>query len=111
MPYNKVLTWQPRGRPGAYISVGSYNTVRDFIFQTLRAEDITLTELLELGKVHLIQSVPGDIAWNILIVKRDLEARGLIRNIVRWAPYKTHFLRLNQRVLKKYNRNLVQGNS
>ena len=107
-PPNKILTWQPRGRPGAYISVANYKTISNFILDALRTENITLKQLIELGEVRLAQEVHGNIAWNILIVKRDLEARGLVRNFVRWAPHKEYYMKLNMRVLKKYNHTAMQ---
>lgn len=99
----RILTWQPRGRKGAYISAKNYQLLRDFILQVLKTQEITLKELIDIAEVRLAHEIEKDISWNILMVKLDLEARGLIGTVVKWAPFREQVLKLKARELKKIN--------
>jgi len=100
-PRERILTWQPRGRKGVYISAGNYRVVRDFILQVLNAQEVTLTELIKIAEFRIAHRIDRDISWHVFMVKLDLEARGMIGTVVRWAPYKEQFLKLKRRDPKK----------
>lgn len=79
-----IQTLRPDGRPGEAIPKEEYDIWSYFILSTLAAaEELTLTELLEKADQKI--SLPGGskadskVSWYVLQVKRDLEARGLIK--------------------------------
>ncbi len=98
----KVLTWRPDGKKGNYILRKEYEVIRDFIFAILEDREITLNDLIEQADQQLLGKIEKDISWNVLVVKLDLEARGLITFIVRPVPQKLQVLKLKSRALKKY---------
>ena len=101
-PHDKILTWHPTGKRGAYIAKKNYDLTVDFILSVLKTREITLKDLIELGNVQLANKIDGDISWHILVVKLDMEARGLVAAVLKPVPYKSQFLKLRPRALKKY---------
>ena len=96
----KYLTWHPLGRPGAFISKKDYDVVRDFILSTLIAEEMTLLDLIALGEQKLSGQIGENIAWHILVVKLDLEARGVILSFLKLAPYKSQYIKIRRKASK-----------
>jgi hypothetical protein len=99
----KYLTWHPLGKPGAFISKKDYDVVRDFILSTLMSEEMTLMDLIALGERNLAGQIEENIAWHILVVKLDLEARGVIFSFLKLAPYKSQFIKLKRKASKGLN--------
>lgn len=102
-PGDKILTWHPAGKKGVYIAKKDYDLLCEFILTVLRAQEITLKDLIEMGDSQLALKIDRDISWQILVVKLDLEARGLITTVLKLAPYKLQFLKLSPGALKKYS--------
>ena len=98
----KILTWHPAGKRGVYMGKKNYDLISDFILSVLKAQEITLKDLMVLGDIHLVHQIDKDISWNILVVKLDLEARGLITTVLKPAPHRLQYLKLKYRALKKY---------
>ena len=99
----KYLTWHPLGKPGAFISKKDYDVVRDFILSTLVAEEMTLIELIALGERQLAGQIEENIAWHILVVKLELEARGIILSFMKIAPHKSQFLKVRRKSMRVLN--------
>lgn len=99
----KILTWHPEGRRGVYMARKDYDVIFDFICSALKAQELTITELIAMADVQLAGSIDNDISWYILTVKLDLEARGLITTVLKPSPYRSQFLKLRPRAWKKYN--------
>ena len=97
----KYLTWHPQGKAGCYISKKDYDTVRDFILSTLTSGEMKLVELIALGEQQLDGQVEENIAWHILVVKLDLEARGIIVSFSKFAPFKSQFMKLSRIATKQ----------
>ncbi|HMG93347.1 MAG TPA: hypothetical protein VK589_24990 [Chryseolinea sp.] len=97
----KMLTWHPLGRTGAYISKKNYDIVKDFILSAL-TDEMTMLDLIELGERVLASMIEDNIAWYILVVKLDLEARGIIVSFLKLAPHKAQFLKLRKKGIKKF---------
>ena len=97
----KYLTWHPQGKTGCYISKKDYDTVRDFILSTLSSGEIKLAELIALGEQQLDGHIDENIAWHILVVKLDLEARGIIVSFSKFAPFKSQFMKLSRIATKQ----------
>ena len=98
----KILTWHPLGKLGVYVLKKDYEITSDFILSTLDEEEMTLLELIERGERVLAHQVEENIAWHILVVKLDLEARGVIVSFLKLVPYKSQFLRLKKEGVKQY---------
>jgi hypothetical protein len=98
----KILTWHPLGKVGVYVPKKDFEVISDFVLSTLEVEDITLLELIERGERALAHLVEENIAWHILVVKLDLEARGIIVSFFKLAPYKSRFLRLKKKGAKQF---------
>lgn len=96
----KYLTWHPLGKPGAFIAKKDYDVVREFILSTLIAEEMTLMDLIALGEEKLDGQIGENIAWHILVVKLDLEARGVIFSFLKLAPYKSRFIKVRRSATK-----------
>jgi len=106
----KILTWHPAGKKGAYIAKREYDVISDFILSVLKTQEITLKDLIELGDVQLVHKIEKDISWYILVVKLDLEARGLIGTVLKPVPYRAQFLKLRPHALKKYKTTFTDSN-
>ena len=100
---DKILTWHPEGKKGVLMSVTQYTAICNFILAVLRAGEVTTNDLMERAESELSTIISKDISWHILVVKLDLEARGLISSITRSVPSRVQVLRLNPRALKKFN--------
>ena len=97
----KILTWHPLGRTGAYISKKNYDITKEFILSAL-SDEMTLLDLIELGERVLAPMIEDNIAWNILVVKLDLEARGVIVSFLKIAPHKAQYLKLRRKAIKNF---------
>lgn len=97
----KILTWHPLGRAGAYISKKDYDVTKEFILSAL-TDEMTMLDLIELGERVLAPMIEDNIAWNILVVKLDLEARGVIVSFLKIAPHKAQFLKLRKKAMKHF---------
>ncbi|HEY5824285.1 MAG TPA: hypothetical protein VIT44_07970 [Cyclobacteriaceae bacterium] len=76
----KIELERPEGKKGLMILRKHYNLLCIFILSMLELKgEITLTELLDTANQKLDSEFTGDALWMILNVKRDLEAKGLIR--------------------------------
>lgn len=84
------------------MSVTQYTAICDFILRVLKEGEVTTNDLMERANAALVHVVHNDLAWHVLVVKLDLEARGIISPITRPVPYRVQVLRLNLRALKKY---------
>lgn len=96
-----IQTLLPDGRKGELLSKSEYEKWSRFILSVLNSEeDFTLNGLLE--KALQKKSGPADnkAGWYILQVKRDLEARGLIK-VVATEQKHTFFIKLTRQGLTK----------
>lgn len=97
----KFLTWHPQGKTGCYISKIDYDVVRDFVLSSLSSGEMKLVDLIALGEQQLDGLIEDNIAWHILVVKLDLEARGIIVSFSKFAPFKAQFMKLSRIATKQ----------
>lgn len=97
----KILTWHPSGRSGVYIARKDYERISSFILSVLKSNELTMKDLLDRAEMQMAHEV-NCTPWNLLIVKLDLEARGLIRPTSKFSPGKSPFLKLRPGALKKF---------
>ena len=75
-----IQTFRPDGKKGIRIREHVYDQLCAFILSALDSEEgLTLHELLDKGNLDLPNISDNDVAWYLLQVKLDLEARGLIK--------------------------------
>ncbi|MDE2860518.1 MAG: hypothetical protein OYI31_08260 [Chloroflexota bacterium] len=84
---DKTLTVHPQGKRGVNISTQKYETMRSAISEALRgSEGLTYTALVsEVGR-RVGASFEGSIKWYTVVVKQDMEARGLLRRVPGTRP-------------------------
>jgi hypothetical protein len=81
------MTLHPEGKKGVNIDLGKYNTLKDFILETLKSErQIGAMQLYEKAFDELQTSFEGKVMWYCVSVKLDLEARGIIERIPKTSP-------------------------
>jgi hypothetical protein len=78
----KIMTLHPLGKKGVNILRSKYDLIRDYILKTLKREgEITFQQLNSNAVRDLAGTFEGKVAWYVITVKLDLEARGLIEKI------------------------------
>ena len=73
-----VSTKHPLGKSNKPIEKGDYETFKSAILSALRRKQLTHTELLNELTTSLHGKFTGNVGWNLMVVKLDLEARNLI---------------------------------
>jgi hypothetical protein len=78
----KILTLHPQGKRGVNISMQKYDVMKTAIIETLTEfEALTFTELTQKISEKLTEGFDGNIAWYVITVKLDLEARKILEGI------------------------------
>ena len=98
----KIQTFLPDGGKGEYILKSKYERWSRFILTVLDTEEnFTLNDILERARANVPVSQHNAIAWNILQVKRDLEARGFLTVQQDPDTRHTYYLKLTRQGLSK----------
>lgn len=108
-PVEYISTLREDGRPGESMPKVEYQAWSHFILSTLVIdEELTLTDLLERAQIKAAEtgSANSMTSWYVLQVKRDLEARQLIRVVPSSIRKHTFLLKLTWQ-----GRSKVQGAS
>lgn len=108
-PVEYISTLREDGRPGESMPKVEYQAWSHFILTTLAIdEELTLTDLLERAQIKAAESGSTNsmTSWYVLQVKRDLEARQLIRVVPSSIRKHTFLLKLTWQ-----GRSKVQGTS
>ncbi len=85
----KILTLHPQGKNGVNIDKVKYDIIKDYILKTIRNhEEITYQRLNDLAVLELSPTFDGKVAWYLVTVKLDLEARNIIERIPKTSPHK-----------------------
>ncbi len=89
MNEEKIMTLHPQGKNGVNILKRRYDTIKDFIIQTIgKHSEISFDNLTDLAVDKLSSSFDGKVVWYMVTVKLDLEARGIIERIPKTIPHK-----------------------
>ena len=98
----KIQTFLPDGTKGEYVLKSKYERWSMFILTALDTEEnFTLNDILERARRQGTVSQHNEIAWNVLQVKRDLEARGFIKSVEDTDLKHTYYLKLTRQGLSK----------
>jgi 3-methyladenine DNA glycosylase AlkD len=82
-----ILTQHPDGKQGVRILKRRYDLISDAILANLReADTLSFKEMTSRLVEQLQESFDGKVAWYVVTVKLDLEARGLIEQIPGKSP-------------------------
>ena len=89
MSEERILTKHPKGKDGVNILKRRYDTIKEFIIETIKEYDeICYDKLSDLAVEKLSDSFDGKVVWYIVTVKLDLEARNIIERIPKTSPHK-----------------------
>jgi molybdopterin-guanine dinucleotide biosynthesis protein A len=77
------------------LEVFKYVLIKHFILRTLKNRgSISFSELKNMAEIELNHQIKGSISWNLIHVKMDLEARGIICRIPQKESNRVDFLSL-----------------
>ena len=84
----KILTLHPQKKNGVNISLEKYTILKNFITDYLNKYGTsTYQDLNNHGIAELSDSFDGSVAWYLVTVKLDLEARKIIKRIPKTSPH------------------------
>lgn len=82
------MTLHPQGKKGVNILKRRYDFIKDYILEKVEEhKEITYQNLDDMARAELEESFDGKVAWYIVSVKLDLEARGVIERIPKTSPH------------------------
>ncbi len=85
----KFLTLHPAGKKGVNILKRRYDLIKKYIIQEVRkVGEISYQDLSDQAVKELTTTFDGKVAWYIVSVKLDLEARGILGRIPKTSPHK-----------------------
>jgi len=100
----KIQTFLPDGTKGEYIIKSKYDRWSAFILSALDTEDnFTLNDILEKARSNSTAVLHNEVGWNVLQIKRDLEARGFIKSVEDPDIKHKFYLKLTRQGLSKLN--------
>lgn len=83
----KHMTLHPDpGKKGVNIDRGRYELVRQTILAILRSGETGFRDLTRQAEQRLAGALDGSVAWYVVTVKLDLEARGEIERLPGGGP-------------------------
>jgi len=89
MTEEKIMTLHPQGKKGVNILKRRYDTIKDFIIETVQEhKEISFEQLTDLAVDKLTKTFDGKVLWYLVTVKLDLEAREIIERIPKTSPHK-----------------------
>lgn len=90
----RILTLHPQGKNGVNILKRKYDFIKDYILKKVKEHgEIAYQSLDDMARTELEDSFDGKVAWYVVSVKLDLEARGIIERIPKTSP---HQIRLKE---------------
>ena len=99
---NVIQTKHPEGKKGACIPKQDYFLLSESILNVLQhVEKLTLNELIDEVQRQTTFEFASNVAWRILVVKLDLEAKGIIKVVPHKYDRYVVYLKLNRRAFKK----------
>jgi len=82
MDQQKIQMWLPNNKTGRIILFDHYIQLAEFIIATLKGSverKVTLNDLIEESDEQLSTKFKYDLSWYLIQVKKDLEARKIIK--------------------------------
>jgi hypothetical protein len=92
-----VLLVDALGKRTLSLSTPVYESIKQFILSVVKEKsEVLFTELLDQAERDKTILFEGDMGWCFMVVKRDLEARGIIKVKVGLGPRRAQVLSLNK---------------
>ena len=86
------------GKRTLSLSTPVYESVKEFILAAVKEKgEVLFTELLDHAEKNKSILYEGDLSWCFLVVKRDLEARGIISVTIGLGRRRAQVLRLSKK--------------
>lgn len=86
---DRILTLHPEGKKGVNILKRKYDVIKKYILDKVEEHgEITYESLDDMARKELQKTFDGKVAWYIVSVKLDLEAREIIERIPKTSPHK-----------------------
>ncbi|HMG90797.1 MAG TPA: hypothetical protein VK589_12085 [Chryseolinea sp.] len=99
-----IQTFLPGGGKGEYVLKSKYEQWSRYILLAIDTEEnFTLNDILERARNGVSVSLQNEVVWNILQVKRDLEARGFIKSVADADFKHKYYLKLTRQGISKLN--------
>lgn len=93
-----VLLRDRRGKKILSLSTSVYNSVKESILSALsETGEISFFDLLHRLEQNVSVQFKGDLNWCFLVVKRDLEARGIIKIAISSGRNRAQVISLNKK--------------
>ncbi len=82
------MTLHPRDKKGTNILKLKYNFIKKHILSVIKKHKIiTFQDLSDILVNQLQNDFDGKVVWDVVMVKLDLEARGIIERIPKTSPH------------------------
>jgi hypothetical protein len=92
-----ILLVDALGKRTLSLSTPVYESIKQFILAVVKEKnEVLFTDLLDQAEQDKSIVFEGDMGWCFLVVKRDLEARGIIKVKVGLGPRRAQVLSLNK---------------
>jgi len=89
MKEERIVTLHPEGKKGVNILKRKYQQVKDTLIKILNEQgEIEFKKLNRLAVEELTGKFDGKIDWYVVLVKLDLEARGVIQRVPNTSPHR-----------------------
>ena len=87
MEEERVTTLHSQGKKGVNISKRKYDAARGAIIESIGlGGDMTYMRLVEDVRQRIGSDFQGSINWYVVVVKLDLEARGILKRVPGTTP-------------------------
>ncbi len=98
---SRIETLHPEKKRGYVITADVYDKIRAFIISSLQEyEEVLLKELIDLAHRSILAPI-DNLAWYLVIVKLDLEARGIITCSIAVGLERNQILRIKRKRKKR----------
>ena len=89
----KIMTLHPKGKKGTNISKQKYDIIKKAMLEIISKEgNITYQDLSDRMEEQLKDTFDGSVAWYVVTVKLDLEARKIIERIPKTSPHQVRMV-------------------
>ncbi|MGB0864795.1 MAG: DUF6958 family protein [Saprospiraceae bacterium] len=90
---NRIMTKHPQGKKGVNILQSKYEFIKNAILDQLKGvEEMSYQELTNILERKLKDEFDGKVAWYVVSVKLDLEARGIIMRVPKSKPHRLRII-------------------
>lgn len=90
---NRIITKQLQGKKGVNILESKYEFIKNAILEELKeVKEMSYQDLTATLERDLKDKFDGKVAWYVVSVKLDLEARGIIERVPKSSPHRLRII-------------------